>query len=98
MFRPCMTSSAIGLTTTAPLFVAVICQPYAGELPAGLRWKEVAIRSANMRAWRGARAAAQYHLPAHEFSVVLAQRARRGFVSGIGKIGAGGPLPYIAEH
>src|SRR5262249_2195432 len=75
----------------------VIRQPDAGELPARLRGEEVAVTGAEVRTGRGTRAPAQDHLPAHEFSVVLAQRSRRGLKARIRKIGAGRPLPYIAE-
>src|SRR5215472_4636842 len=93
-----MTSSAIGLTRTAALLIAVMSKPYAGKLPACLRREKIAIRGANMRTWRGAGAAAQDHLSAHEFSVVLTQSARHRLVSRIRKIGAGGPLPDVAEQ
>src|SRR4051812_9327937 len=98
MLSPRRTSSAMGLTRTADLLIAVISQPYAGELPARLRGKEVAIGSANMRTRGGAGAAAQHHLSAHEFAVVFTQCAGRGPVSRIRQIGAGGPLPEVAKH
>src|SRR5437660_9196774 len=97
MLRPRSASSAIGLTRTADLLTAVICKPYAGELPARLRRKEVAIGCANMRAGRHAGAATQHHLSAHEFAVVFAERASGGLVPGIRQIGAGCPLPDIAK-
>src|SRR5258708_15573497 len=82
----------------ARALVAVISQPYAGELPPGFRREKVAIRCANVRLRSNARTSAQHHLVAHKFSVVLAQRSSHRLVSRIRKIGAGRPLPNVAEH
>ena len=40
---------------------------------------------------------AQHVLVAHEFAVVLAQRAGSSAVAGIGRVGAAGPFPNVAE-
>src|SRR6266571_709829 len=88
----------MGLTRTAGLLIAVICQPYPGKLPACFRREEIAVGGADVRARSGARSSAQDHLAAHEFSVVFTQRTGRGLVSRISKIGAGRPLPDIAKQ
>ena len=50
-----------------------------------------------MAARRGAAAAAQHELPAHELAIIFADRALGGPEAGIGAIGAAGPFPDIAE-
>src|SRR4051812_31126925 len=73
-------------------------QSDATQLPSR-RWrKEVPVGQAGVRARSGAGSAAQDHLVAHELSVVFAERALVGLVTGIRKIGGGGPLPGIAEE
>ena len=52
-------------------------QAQAAELPARVGRKEVAVARADVARGRGARAAAQHELVAHELAVVLADRARR---------------------
>ena len=42
--------------------------------------------------------AAQDHLVDHEFAVVLAHGARGRLVTGVGQIGAVGPLPDLVEQ
>src|ERR1700723_1541077 len=42
-------------------------------------------------------ASAQDHLAAHELAVVLAQGAGQRLEAGITEVGAGGPLPAVAE-
>ena len=51
-----------------------------------------------MAARRGAAAAAQHHLRAHELAVIFADRALGGPEAGIGKKGAPGPFPDVAEQ
>src|SRR5690242_20218827 len=88
-------SAMAGITT---FLIAIVGQPYAHELPPRMRGEEVAISRANVR-WRGrTRTAAQHHLPAHEFAVVLTERAGIRPVSGIGEVRAARPLPDIAEQ
>ena len=47
---------------------------------------------------RGARPAAEHELVAHELAVVLAERAGRRDVAGIGEVLAARPFPDVAEH
>ena len=54
------------------------------ELPARVGGEEVAVGRADVAARRGARAAAQHHLVAHELAVVLAERARERPEAGVG--------------
>src|SRR5579871_4387614 len=88
----------MGLTRSAGLLTAIVSQPYPGKLPARFRRKKIAVGGANVRARRGTRSATQDHLSAHEFAVVFTQRAGRGLIAGIWKIGACCPLPYIAKQ
>src|SRR3954471_23839396 len=74
------------------------CQSDATQLPSRRRRKEVPVRQAGVRARSGAGSAAQDHLVAHELPVVFAERALVRLVTGIRKIGGGGPLPGIAEE
>src|SRR5262249_32233602 len=74
----------------------VLSEPHAGKLPACLGGEEVPIRPPGVGARRDTRCAAEHHLVAHELAVVLAQRPDRRCVAGIGRVGAGGPLPYVA--
>src|SRR5205085_12562529 len=76
----------------------VFGQSHARELPARIGREEVSVAGSNMRARRGARAAAQDVLVDHEFAVVFAERARRGAEARIRRIRAVGPLPDIAKH
>src|SRR5689334_2898328 len=70
----------------------------AGELPAGVGGEEVAVGGTDVGLGCGAGAAAQDHLVAHELGVVLAQGALEWAEAGIGRVGAAGPLPDIAEE
>src|SRR5207248_2507772 len=72
-------------------------EPNAAHLPARRRREEVAIAEARVAARRKRRGAAQHQLVAHELAVVLAERARRRTIAGIGRIGAARPLPALAE-
>src|SRR5258708_18861322 len=76
---------------------AIVGQPDPGKLPARFRREEISIGGPDVRLRSRTRASAQHHLIAHKFSVVLSQRAFCRLVSGIGKIRARGPLPYVAE-
>src|SRR5437763_1517443 len=88
-----------GSTTTEPCGSwKVPGQAHAGELPACLRWKEISIRRAGMAARRHARSATQDELIAHELAVVFAQGPGQWCIARIGDVGAGCPLPDIAEH
>src|SRR5262249_60850290 len=71
--------------------------PYAAELPARGRIKEVAVAYAGVARGRGVRAPSQHHLIDHELAVVFAERAGRRTVARIGRIGAAGPLPDDPE-
>ena len=66
------------------------------ELPARPGVEEVAIGGANVRARRGAGAAAQHELIAHELAVVLSDRARRRLEAWIRQVSASRPLPHVA--
>src|SRR5262249_1955031 len=70
----------------------------SGELPAFFRLKEIAIGAADVTAGGGAGTAAQDVLVAHEFSVVLAERAGRCSVARVRRICAARPFPNVAEH
>src|SRR5690606_18467227 len=59
-------------------------QPYARELPARLGREKVAVSGADVVCRRGARAAAQHVLVAHELAVVFAHRPRGRRVARIG--------------
>src|SRR5690606_30975311 len=71
-------------------------QADAGELPAGLRRKEVAIAGADVVARGDTGAASQHVLVAHELAVVFADGPGRRRESGIGVIRAAGPFPGVA--
>ena len=70
-------------------------QPDSGKLPSCLGRKKIAVGRANVPCRRDARSAAQHHLPAHEFAVVLAQRAVQRTESRIAQIGAARPHPTV---
>src|ERR1700722_384110 len=71
------------------------CKSYAGKLPSCLGGEEVAIGRADMPGRRYTRAAAQNHLPAHEFAVVLAERAIQWLEAGKAEVGTAGPHPTV---
>src|SRR5271156_2566447 len=75
-----------------------IRQPNAAKLPPRGRREEISVRAPNMRCRRYYRTTPQHHLIAHEFAVVLAQRARQRGKTRIAQIGARRPLPHIPEH
>ena len=60
--------------------------------------KEVAVADAHVVGRGRAGAPAQDHLVAHELAVVLADRTGGDAKAGVGRVGAGGPLPDVAEH
>ena len=64
----------------------------------GWRGEEVAIGGADVGGGGDAGASAQDHLAGHELAVVLAEGSGERFVAGIAGVGAGGPLPYVAEE
>ena len=70
----------------------------AGELPAHRRLEEVAVGHPHVGFRRGAAAAAQHHLSRHELAVVFAEAAFQRAKAGVGQVGAGGPLPDVAEQ
>src|SRR5882762_8502462 len=70
----------------------------ASELPALMRIEEIAIRCSHVPARRRAASASQHMLPRHELAVILTHGALGRPKSRIGKIGAGGPFPNVAEH
>ena len=72
-------------------------QPDAAELPARVGVEEVAVARADVIRGRRARSAAQHDLVAHELAVVLAERARRRRITGVGRVGAARPLPDVSE-
>ena len=76
----------------------IACEPDSRKLPALFRLKEIAISAANVTARGGAGTTAQNVLVAHELAVVLAERARRGTIAGVGRVGAACPFPNVAEH
>ena len=76
----------------------VLRKAQAGELPALMRVEEIAVGGADVPAGRRAAAAAQDLLAHHELAVVLADGAGGRAVAGIGLVGAGGPLPHVAEE
>src|SRR5450755_38699 len=76
----------------------VLRQAEPAEGPAGSGGEEVSIGGAGMARWGGAASSAEHVLAHHELAVVLADRARRGAKARVGRIGAGRPLPYVAEH
>ena len=70
----------------------------SGEGPTLVAVKEIAVGDARVSGRGGAAGSAQHDLIDHEFAVILANRPRFCLESGIGRIGAFGPLPDIAEH
>src|SRR5215472_12985774 len=76
----------------------VACESDPGKLPAFFRLEEITIGGANMRARGGAGTTAQDVLIAHEFAVVLAERARNGAVAGVRRVGAARPFPNVTEY
>src|ERR1700694_2347574 len=76
---------------------AVIGQSDAGKLPAGFRCEKVTVAGADMRLRGYAGAPSQYHLVAHEFSVIFSQCAGSRLLTVIRQIGAGRPFPHIAK-
>src|SRR5713226_3700158 len=59
--------------------------------------KEVPIGNTAMPVRSCKRGAAQHQLVDHELAVILAERAFDGPVTGIGGVGAAGPLPQDSE-
>src|ERR1700678_1552564 len=86
------------LVRNCSCLLVAIGQPYAHELPTHMGWEKVAISGPNVRQRRGAGASAQHHLVAHEFAVVLTDRAGGRLEPGVGNVRARGPLPDVAEH
>src|SRR5687767_13303344 len=83
----------------APRFRSCVAgQPQAGELPALVGIEEVAIAGPDMAARRGAASAAKNELIAHELAIIFADRPLLGPEARIGKEGASGPFPDVAEH
>src|ERR1700687_5045105 len=76
----------------------IVGEAQSRELPAIVRIKEVAIGNTAMPVWSCKRGAAQHQLVDHELAVILAERALDGAVTGIGGIGAAGPLPDNPER
>ena len=70
----------------------------AGELPADGWREEVAIGGADVGGGGDAGASSKDDLAGHEFSVVLAEGSGERLVAGVAGVGAGGPLPYVAEE
>jgi len=70
----------------------------AGELPACRGREEISVGGANVGGWGDAGATAEDDLRAHELAVVLAESSGEGSVSGVSGVGAGGPLPDVAEE
>src|SRR6056297_2844368 len=73
-------------------------QPDAGELPAVRRIKEIAIAATRMASGGSAGTPAQDHLVAHELAVVFTDGTRRRSIARVGAVGAGRPLPALAEE
>ena len=71
----------------------VLGQPDAAELPARVGIEEVAVGGADVGARRGAGAAAQHDLVAHELAVVLAERAGRRREARVGRRRRWGSTP-----
>src|ERR1700744_4645752 len=76
----------------------VVGKAQSRELPAMVRIKEVAIGDTAMSVGSCKRGAAQHHLVDHELAVVFAKRALDRAVSGVGGVGAPGPLPHNPER
>src|SRR5580765_7205134 len=75
----------------------VVGETEAGELPACGGREEVSVGGADVRGGSDAGASAEDHLRAHELAVVLAEGAGERRVAGVAGVGAGGPLPGVAE-
>src|SRR5579884_4442633 len=78
--------------------VGVLGKTQPGKRPARRGREEIAIGGADMPGRGHRRAAAQHHLVRHELAVVFADRPGSGAEARIGGIGAGGPLPHVADH
>src|SRR4029453_16516909 len=78
--------------------LSVSSKAHPRELPARRRREEIAVRGAAVPARGGAAGAFQHHLPAHELAVIFANGAVGSPEAWVGQIGAGGPLPDIAEQ
>src|SRR6266851_1401821 len=76
----------------------IVGEAQSRKLPAMVRIKEVAIGNTAMSVGSCKRGAAQHQLVDHELAVVLAERALDGAVTGIGGVGAAGPLPDNPER
>src|ERR1700694_711473 len=76
----------------------VVGKAQAGELPAVMRIKEVAIGNTAVSFRSCKRRAPQHQLVDHELAVIFAERALDGPVARIGSIGAAGPLPDDPER
>src|SRR5581483_11802655 len=73
--------------------VFVFCEAQAGKLPAR-RWiEEITVSWTGVTGGSRKRRAAQDQLIYHELAIVLAERARRSFISGIWRIRTARPLP-----
>ena len=72
-------------------------QPQPAEGPARAGREEVAVGGTDVPGRRGAAPAAQHVLAHHELAVVLADGARSGPEPRVGRVGARGPLPGVAE-
>src|SRR4051812_18083533 len=68
------------------------------ELPASAWREEVTVRGSAVPARRRAACPLQHELAAHELAIVLAHSPFGGRVARVGREGALGPLPHIAEH
>src|SRR5262249_4709555 len=79
------------------LLSCVLGQANAGELPACLRWKEIAVGRPDVRSGRCTRAATQYELVAHELCVIFAKRASRWSRAWVRGIRAPCPLPNVPK-
>ena len=77
---------------------SILGEPDSRELPARVGGEEVAVGRPDVRARRGARAAAEHVLVAHELAVVFAQGTGQRPIARIGCVRALGPLPDIAEE
>src|SRR4029453_7371982 len=62
------------------------------------RLEEIGVSGANMTPRGGAGTATQNVLVAHELAVVFAERARRGAITGVRRVGAPRPFPNVAKH
>src|SRR4051812_12883569 len=68
-------------------------KPEPGELPALFWREEVAIAQTRMSARRDTGATTQDHLVDHELAVIFADSTLGFAKTGVGRVGAGGPLP-----